>query len=1226
MLDPVLRVPAAGWPGGIALGLEYVKRPVVRELIDEETTIELNELDDVLAAHLGGAYRRGRFAVGLQTTLYPFYSGEVYDPTVEGGKTATTNTLALGDTYVWVPIDILVPGDDGGFALSVVPTVGLPTGTRSAPLTNGSFLVGGRLAADWTSPRLRVGASAGFDQTGVRATNDLDPQDAGPDWSAGGLVRAEGSAQYQLLPDRLSVGAEARLTRASSGQTPLEWLATSRVRVGERLMFTAAGGWGIIPGVGSPTARAFLTASYVPAIPEPVVIEPDGPDEPQVIAANELRITDPQGNPVRGAAVAIGEVAIGDTDVNGHIALPDPVPPGVLSVLGDGFQALELDAIPEGATTATLPLVWTPIDVYVRVTGPDGDSPDAQIALVGPSEAPKPEVDDVGTRRYQLQPGEWTLTVDAEGFGKQERVLVAEPGRREAVRVDAVLTEAVADGVDVAFQVVSPDGRAVEDASIQLGEALLGTAGSGGRLTVSQVAPGAAEVRVQSPSHPDAVVRTVELTRGANAVPVELGWAPGSVKVTATGPQGRPVDGLVAFAGPTTLPPAQLGADGIRVVTLRPGAWNVIVTSPTLGVQQRRVVVDDTAVLREVSFVLQATEGGAADLALRVLDPDGQPVAGASLELDGQPLGLTTSTGHAELLGLMAGERQVQVSHPDFRASTVSLALVDGRQRASAVLGWKGGSVRVYALGKDGLPVDAMVALSGPGTAPAPTPLGDDGSHLFRLEPGDWQLVATNPEFGVQTRKFAIPDDYDRLIAIGLGMYPRSPDGGAVEVDVSGPEGQPVAGAEVWVDGFPIGTAVDGTLKAESIGVGKHEIRAVAEGYSDGVLSVTVANKDAVADADVALDWGVGALRVEVGGTPDLIANSLIGVAGPRVLPPAAPDASGQRLFQVDPGKWFVLVSSPLIGPQQEQVDVPTEPGLTTVNFDVGAEPADTGAVLLWVEDTEGQPIADVGVLLDGTEVGRTSPAGVQLVRGLKPGPVKLQLDPPLGVVAQDLEFDVLAGSQERFATLQWTSSPVTVRVRGPEGDPIDAVVLFEGSTDVDDAETGPDGELTVDLRPGEWLFRARADELKPENKTVLIQPDGPNVVEFELTDPSKGTITSTAVEIQERVQFDLDSANLSEASDELLDQVARLILTESSIVRIEVQGHTDDTGGAAYNQDLSERRAQAVKAALIDRGVPPEKLQARGYGLLRPLSPNTDETSRAANRRVEFVITERAQ
>ncbi|MFH1765600.1 MAG: OmpA family protein [Gemmatimonadota bacterium] len=72
----------------------------------------------------------------------------------------------------------------------------------------------------------------------------------------------------------------------------------------------------------------------------------------------------------------------------------------------------------------------------------------------------------------------------------------------------------------------------------------------------------------------------------------------------------------------------------------------------------------------------------------------------------------------------------------------------------------------------------------------------------------------------------------------------------------------------------------------------------------------------------------------------------------------------------------------------------------------------------------------------------------------------------------------------------------------------------------------------------------------------------------------------------------------------------------------VEVAGHTDSSGSDAANQQVSERRAQAVVQYLVGRGVPVERLTAVGYGETRPIADNGTPAGREANRRVEFVLS----
>jgi len=70
------------------------------------------------------------------------------------------------------------------------------------------------------------------------------------------------------------------------------------------------------------------------------------------------------------------------------------------------------------------------------------------------------------------------------------------------------------------------------------------------------------------------------------------------------------------------------------------------------------------------------------------------------------------------------------------------------------------------------------------------------------------------------------------------------------------------------------------------------------------------------------------------------------------------------------------------------------------------------------------------------------------------------------------------------------------------------------------------------------------------------------------------------------------------------------------------VIGHTDNTGAAAYNQDLSQRRAQAVSSVLVNAGVAPVRVRAIGRGEDQPIASNLTPEGRQQNRRVEIIIT----
>ena len=102
-------------------------------------------------------------------------------------------------------------------------------------------------------------------------------------------------------------------------------------------------------------------------------------------------------------------------------------------------------------------------------------------------------------------------------------------------------------------------------------------------------------------------------------------------------------------------------------------------------------------------------------------------------------------------------------------------------------------------------------------------------------------------------------------------------------------------------------------------------------------------------------------------------------------------------------------------------------------------------------------------------------------------------------------------------------------------------------------------------------------------------------------------------------ITFDTGSANIKPASDKVLGEVASL-LQKNPAWKMRLEGHTDDVGGKAANQKLSEQRAAAVVAWLASHGIAPDRLTSQGFGDGKPIAVNKTEEGRAKNRRVELV------
>jgi outer membrane protein OmpA-like peptidoglycan-associated protein len=104
-------------------------------------------------------------------------------------------------------------------------------------------------------------------------------------------------------------------------------------------------------------------------------------------------------------------------------------------------------------------------------------------------------------------------------------------------------------------------------------------------------------------------------------------------------------------------------------------------------------------------------------------------------------------------------------------------------------------------------------------------------------------------------------------------------------------------------------------------------------------------------------------------------------------------------------------------------------------------------------------------------------------------------------------------------------------------------------------------------------------------------------------------------------VLFVTNKAELLPAAQLKLNQVADALIKQDPNSKIVVEGYTDSQGTAPYNQELSERRAQAVRDYLVSRGIASDRVSSQGYGLNRPVADNTSPEGRANNRRVEIVV-----
>jgi outer membrane protein OmpA-like peptidoglycan-associated protein len=148
-------------------------------------------------------------------------------------------------------------------------------------------------------------------------------------------------------------------------------------------------------------------------------------------------------------------------------------------------------------------------------------------------------------------------------------------------------------------------------------------------------------------------------------------------------------------------------------------------------------------------------------------------------------------------------------------------------------------------------------------------------------------------------------------------------------------------------------------------------------------------------------------------------------------------------------------------------------------------------------------------------------------------------------------------------------------------------------------------------LAPGCSLITVQQDPFPP----LQITADRP------APPPARVVLTASSIEIKDKIQFKLGSAEILPESFGLLDEIFDVMKDNPQIELLQIEGHTDSTGGAAINRKLSQERAGSVRKYLIDKGIEGKRLTAKGFGPDKPIADNGTDAGREANRRVEFNI-----
>ncbi len=180
----------------------------------------------------------------------------------------------------------------------------------------------------------------------------------------------------------------------------------------------------------------------------------------------------------------------------------------------------------------------------------------------------------------------------------------------------------------------------------------------------------------------------------------------------------------------------------------------------------------------------------------------------------------------------------------------------------------------------------------------------------------------------------------------------------------------------------------------------------------------------------------------------------------------------------------------------------------------------------------------------------------------------------------------------------------------------------FDGCPDTDgDGVPDPEDDCPNEAGPVENSGCPYEDR---DNDGVLDKddecPDTPGTVGNNGCPEPTAEIISELNEYSNTVLFDLNKATIRDESEEALESIADLMEEYPNTI-FHIEGHTDSTGSAEYNEKLSRERAQSVKDYLIEAGIPESRLTSEGYGEERPIATNNTAAGRQENRRVEISL-----
>jgi len=247
------------------------------------------------------------------------------------------------------------------------------------------------------------------------------------------------------------------------------------------------------------------------------------------------------------------------------------------------------------------------------------------------------------------------------------------------------------------------------------------------------------------------------------------------------------------------------------------------------------------------------------------------------------------------------------------------------------------------------------------------------------------------------------------------------------------------------------------------------------------------------------------------------------------------------------------------------------------------------------------------------------APAGRAALPPSQPPPSQ----PPPGGAGGDVQLDCTLVALPRVGTILGRVRDVDTQAPIPNA----AVKIVDSARKENSGTADQNGAFRfAEVTPGDVQVTVDADGYLALTEKVDVKVRIDNNADLLMKKRPKNanvTVGKGEIFIKQQIQFAIDSATILPESSGLLNEIADALVKNPRIKRIEVQGHTDNTGTPEHNKQLSEDRARAVTSWLAMHGVSGDRLTPVGYGQTKPLVPNVTGGNRAKNRRVQFIIAD---